>query len=333
MPRGVKRSRNMKKRALITGISGFVGSHLAELLLAENFEVYGIIRWRSKTENIDSFKEKLILHDGDMTDLSSLLKILKKVKPHYIFHLAAQSFVLASWQYPAQTLYTNVIGTSNLLEAITNLKDKTFDPVVQIAGSSEEYGLVLPSEIPIKETNPLRPLSPYGVSKVAEDMLALQHFRSYKIKTIVTRAFNHSGPRRGEVFVTSTFAKQIAEIEKGLKKPVIYHGNLEAKRDFTDVRDVVRAYLLAVLKCKSGEVYNICSGKKGTFSIKEILSILLSLTDVSVKLMKDPKRMRPSDVPILVGDYSKFNKATGWKPTINIKKTLSDLLDYWRNRI
>jgi len=324
----------MKKKALITGISGFVGSHLAELLLAENFEVHGIILWRSKTENIDSFKKKLILHDGDITDLSSLLKILKKVKPHYIFHLAGQSLVSASWQSPAQTLYTNVIGTSNLLEAITNLKDKTFDPVVQIAGSSEEYGLVFSREIPIKETNPLRPISPYGVSKVAEDMLALQHFRSYKIKTIITRAFNHSGPRRGEVFATSTFAKQIAEIEKGLKKPVIYHGNLEAKRDFTDVRDIVRAYLLAVLKCKPGEVYNICSGKKGTFSIKEILSILLSLTDVSVKLTKDTKRMRPSDTPsILVGDHSKFSLITGWKPTINIKKTLNDLLDYWRERV
>ncbi len=157
-----------------------------------------------------------------------------------------------------------------------------------------------------------------------------QHFHCGIGRGIV----HNTGPRRGEVFATSTFAKQIAEIEKGLKKPVIYHGNLEAKRDFTDVRDIVRAYLLAVLKCKPGEVYNICSGKKGTFSIKEILSMLLSLTDVSVKLTKDTKRMRPFDAPlILVGDYSKFSLATGWKPTINIKKTLNDLLDYWRNRI
>ncbi len=321
------------KRVLITGITGFVGSHLAELLLAKKFEVHGIIRWRSKTENIDSFKEKLILHDGDITDLSSLIKILKKVKPDYIFHLAAQSFVLTSWKSPGQTLYNNVIGTSNLLEAITGLKSKSFDPVIQVAGTSEEYGLVSPNEVPIKETNPLRPLSPYGVSKVATDMLALQHFRSYGIKTVVTRAFNHTGPRRGEVFVCSTFAKQIAEIEKGKREALIFHGNLETRRDFTDVRDIVRAYLLAIKKCKPGEVYNICSGKKGTFSMKEILSILLSLTDVSVKLKKDPERIRPSDVSILEGDCSKFRKATGWRPTINMKKTLGDLLNYWRERV
>jgi GDP-4-dehydro-6-deoxy-D-mannose reductase len=319
------------KRALITGISGFVGSHLAELLLDKNFEVHGIVRWRSKTENIDDFKEKLILHDGDMTDLSSLIKILKQVKPNLIFHLAAQSFVLSSWKSPSQTLHTNVIGTSNLLEAIISLKDDSFDPIVQFAGSSEEYGLVLPNEVPIKETNPLRPLSPYGVSKVATDMLAHQHLRSYGIRTIVTRSFNSTGPRRGEVFVCSTFAKQIAEIEKGKKEPVISHGNLDAKRDFTDVRDIARAYLLAVEKCKPGEVYNICSGK--AHSMKEILSMLLSLADTSVELKEDPERMRPSDVSILHGDYSKFKKATGWQPTIEIKKTLEDLLNYWRERV
>lgn len=319
------------KKALITGISGFVGSHLAELLLKKGFEVHGIIRWRSKTENIDDFKEELILHDGDMTDFSSLIKILKQVKPDYIFHLAAQSFVLTSWKSPSQTLYTNVIGTSNLLEAITSLKDDSFDPVVQLAGTSEEYGLVFPNEVPIKETNPLRPLSPYGVSKVATDMLALQHFRSYGIKTITTRSFNSTGPKRGEVFVCSTFAKQIAEIEKGKREPVIYHGNLDAKRDFTDVRDIVRAYLLTVEKCKPGEAYNICSGK--SLSMKEMLLMLLSLTDVSVKLKKDPNRMRPSDVSILHGDYSKFREATGWQPTIDIKQTLKDLLNYWRERV
>ena len=319
------------KKALITGITGFVGSHLAELLLANGFEVHGIIRWRSKTENIDDFKEKLILHDGDMTDFSSLIKIFSQVKPDYIFHLAAQSFVLSSWRSPSQTLHTNVIGTSNLLEAITNLRDKKFDPIIQLAGSSEEYGLVLPHEVPIKETNPLRPLSPYGVSKVATDMLAHQHLRSYGIKTIVTRSFNSTGPRRGEVFVCSTFAKQIAEIEKEKREPIISHGNLDAKRDFTDVRDIAKAYLLAVEKCKPGEVYNICSGE--TLSMKEMLLILLSLTDVSVKLKEDPERMRPSDVSILHGDYSKFKKATGWQPTINIKKTLEDLLNYWRERV
>lgn len=329
----MKKEIKNRKKALITGISGFVGSHLAELLLTKDFEVHGIIRWRSKTENIDDFKDKLILHDGDITDFSSLIKILKQIRPDYIFHLAAQSFVLSSWKSPGQTLYTNVIGTSNLLEAVTNLKDDSFNPIIHFAGSSEEYGLVLPSEIPIKETNPLRPLSPYGVSKVAADMLAHQHLRSYGIKTIVTRAFNHTGPRRGEVFATSTFAKQIAEIEKGKREPIIYHGNLEAKRDFTDVRDVVRAYLLAVEKCRPGEVYNICSGEKGTLSIKEVLSILLSLSNISVELKEDPERMRPADVPILQVDYSKFKEVTGWQPTINIKRTLKDLLNYWREKV
>ena len=323
----------MKKKALIIGITGFVGSHLAELLLDKGFEVHGIVRWRSKTENIDDFKERLNLHEGDVTDLSSLIKVLKQVKPNYIFHLAAQSFVFASWKLPAQTLHTNVIGTSNLLEAVTALKDSSFDPIVQIAGSSEEYGLVYPNEVPIKETNPLRPLSPYGVSKVAADMLALQHFRSYGIKTIVTRSFNTSGPRRGEVFVCSTFAKQIAEIEKKKREPIILHGNLDAKRNFTDVRDVARAYLLTVEKCKPGEVYNICSGPEGTLSIKDLLQTLLSMTDKKIELNEDPKRMRPSDVPILEGDYSKFKKATGWFPVIPIKQTFQNLLDYWRGKI
>lgn len=328
----MKKKTKTKKKALITGITGFVGSHLAELLLKKGFEVHGSIRWRSKAENIDSFIEKLNLHECDLIDLSSLIKVFKVVRPDYIFHLAAQSYVHASWRSPAQTLHTNVIGTSNLLEAVTILRDDEFDPIIQVAGSSEEYGLVYQSEVPIKETNPLRPLSPYGVSKVAADMLARQHFRSYGVKTIVTRGFNHAGPRRGHVYVCSTFARQIAQIEKGKRKPIIFHGNLDAKRNFTDVRDMVQAYYLAAKKGKLGEVYNVCSGPEATFSMKKILEILLSMTDKKIKLKQDPDRMRPSDVPILEGDYSKFRKATGWKPTIPMKKTLEDLLNYWRER-
>jgi len=320
----------MKTRALITGITGFVGSHLAEFLLRKKWQVIGTIRWRSKTENIDHLKSKINLIEADVTDFTSIQNAVSLTGPDYIFHLAAQSFVLTSWHAPQYTWTTNTTGTINLLEAVRMCK---IDPVIQIAGSSEEYGLVYPHEIPIKEDNPLRPMSPYAVSKIAQDKLALQYHLTYGLKTIVTRAFNHTGPRRGEVFVCSTFAKQIAEIEKNRKKPVIYHGNLEAKRDFTDVRDIVRAYWLAVTKCTPGEVYNICSGEKGTYAISEILEILLSLTKVKIQLQPDPKRMRPSDVSILHGDATKFRKVTGWKPKIPMEKTLKDLLDYWRERV
>ena len=194
------------QKALITGITGFVGSHLAELLLSKGFEVYGIKRWRSKTENIEHIMEKLHLKEADMRDGHSLYNVIEDVKPELIFHLAAQSFVPTSWQAPADTMVTNAVGTLNLLEAVRKVG---IDPAIQIAGSSEEYGLVYPDEVPIKETNPLRPLSPYGVSKVATDMLGFQYHRSYGMNIVVTRSFNHTGPRRGEVFVTSDFAKQI----------------------------------------------------------------------------------------------------------------------------
>lgn len=197
--------------------------------------------------------------------------------------------------------------------------------------SSEEYGTVLESECPIKETNPLRPLSPYAVTKVACDKLCYQYNKSYGMKTIATRGFNHTGPRRGEVFVTSNFAKQIVQIEKGINEPVMYVGNLEARRDFTDVRDTVRGYHLAVQKCKPGQSYNICSGK--TWRIQQVLDILLNLSTVNVQVRQDPSRMRPSDLPLLLGDNTKFKMATGWEPTIPFEKTMADLMDYWRARI
>lgn len=317
------------ERAFITGITGFVGSHLAELLLAKGLEVYGIKRWRSKTENIDHIMEQLHLREADMRDGHSLFEVIKEVKPHYVFHLAAQSFVPTSWRSPADTMETNAVGTINLLEAIRKVG---IDPAIQIAGSSEEYGLVYPDEVPIKETNPLRPLSPYGVSKVAADKLGFQYHRSYGMKIVVTRSFNHTGPRRGEVFVTSNFAKQIIEIEKGLRKPLIRVGNMEAKRDFSDVRDVVKAYWLSATKCKFGECYNICSGT--TRVIKDVLDILLQNSKMKdIKLEKDPSRMRPSDVEILHGDCTKIMEKTGWKPEIPFEKTMNDLMGYWRERL
>jgi len=318
----------MKKKSLITGITGFAGSHLAELLLKKNHEVYGIVRWRSKTENIEHIRKHLKLIETDLLDAHSVQNLIKITKPDYIFHLAAQSFVPTSWHAPAHTLNLNIVGQLNLFEAIREIGIR---PVVQIACSSEEYGLVYPNEVPIKETNSLRPLSPYGVSKVAQDMLGWQYFKSYGMKIIRTRAFNHTGPRRGDVFAESTFAKQIAEIEKGEKDPIIKVGNLAAKRDYTDVRDMVCAYLLAVEKGKPGEVYNICSGK--AYPIKDILNLLLSMSKKKIKVEVDPQRLRPSDVKILLGDCSKFKRTTGWKSKIPLEETLEDLLNYWRERI
>jgi GDP-4-dehydro-6-deoxy-D-mannose reductase len=314
-------------RALITGITGFVGSHLAEYLLEQGIEVYGTMRWRSPTINIDHIKSSISLIQADVRDSHSLEQALQESKPDYIFHLASQSFVPMSWRAPADTLETNAIGTVHLFEAIRRIQ---LDPRIQVAGSSEEYGMVYAEEVPIKEENPLRPLSPYGVSKVAEDRLAYQYHESYGMKTIITRAFNHTGPRRGDVFVTSNFAKQIAEIERG-KEAVIYVGNLSAQRDFLDVRDVVRAYWLSLQKCRFGDVYNICSGK--TRTIQEVLDLLLSMTEKNISVKQDPARMRPSDVAILKGDSSKFRKETGWEPKIPFEKTLNDLLDYWRMRL
>ncbi len=316
------------ERAFITGITGFVGSHLAEFLLDKGLEVHGLSRFRSSTENIAHIQDRVQLHDGDLLDPHSLRRILSEIKPEYVFHLGAQSFVPSSWASPASTMEVNLNGSIHLFEAI---RHAGCDPIVQIAGSSEEYGLVDRDSLPITESTPLRPLSPYAVSKVAMDFLGYQYFRSYGLRVIRTRAFNHEGPRRGEVFVTSNFAKQVAEIEAGLRPPVINVGNLEAERDYTDVRDVVRAYWLAVNAATPGEVYNICSGK--AYRISKVLDMLLGMSKVNVRVEVDPDRLRPSDVPILLGDCSKFTSETGWRPEIPFERTLADLLDYWRVRL
>jgi GDP-4-dehydro-6-deoxy-D-mannose reductase len=317
-------------RALITGITGFAGSHLAELLLAEHseVEVWGTYRWRSRMDNVDHLVDRVRLVEADLRDFASLHRMLDIVRPERIFHLAAQSFVPSSWSAPAETLSTNIEGQANLFEAIRALK---LDPVIQIACSSEEYGLVLPDEVPIRETNPFRPLSPYAVSKVGQDMLAYQYFRSYGLKTVRTRGFNHTGPRRGDVFVTSNFAKQIARIEAGLQEPVIEVGNLEAVRDFTDVRDMVRAYWLATERATAGEAYNVASGEG--ISIRSLLDRLLSHSPTEVEVRVDPARLRPSDVEVLIGDASRFRSETGWEPRIPLDQTLVDVLDYWRARL
>jgi GDP-4-dehydro-6-deoxy-D-mannose reductase len=317
-------------RVLITGITGFAGSHLAEYILDRQpgTEVFGIVRWRSRMENISHIRDKIELCEADLKDMVSLQGCLAHIKPDRVFHLAAQSFVPTSWTCPSETFAINATGQINLFQALLGLNQL---PRIQIAGSSEEYGHVFPDEVPMKETNPLRPLSPYAVSKVAQDLLGYQYFKSYGLPVVRTRGFNHTGPRRGEVFVTSSFAKQIAEIEKKKREPVIRVGNLDSQRDFSDVRDIVHAYWLSLEKGEPGEVYNIGSGF--TRTMREVLDTLLSISRVDVRVEVDPKRLRPSDVPILLADASKFSRLTGWKPQIPFEQTLRDLLEYWRERV
>ena len=314
-------------RVLITGITGFAGSHLADLCLTKKgVELYGIVRWRSRTENIEHIWDKTKLIECDLRDATSTRDAIEEIRPEYIFHLAAQSFVPTSWNAPTESLVTNIIGQLNVFEACRKIK---LGCRIQIACSSEEYGMVYPGEVPIKETNPLRPLSPYAVSKVGQDMLAYQYFMSYRMDVVRTRGFNHTGPRRPAIFVCSDFAKQIIDIERGIRQPVIRVGNLEARRDFTDVRDIARGYWLALEKGKSGEVYNLCSGT--SYRIREVLDMLLALSGVNAEVRQEQARLRPSDVPHLEGSNDKFRADTGWQPEIPFEQTLRDLLDFWRN--
>jgi len=324
----------MKIRSvLITGITGFVGSHLAEYIIAQSpdTQIVGLIRWRAPKDNIRAILDKITLCYGDLVDMASLKSVLSEHRPDVIFHLAAQSYVDFSFVAPVATLQANVIGTANLLEAVRQLKaDSGYDPVIHICSSSEVYGQVKEDEVPIKEDNPFRPASPYAVSKVGEDMLAFQYWLSWKVKTIRTRMFTHTGPRRGEVFVTSNFAKQVAAIEAKLAPPVVKVGNLDSVRTFLDVRDAVKAYWLLVNKCPPGEVYNI--GGKETMTVGEMLKKLLTLSSVKdVKVQVEKSRLRPSDVTLQIPCVEKFSKATGWTPQIKFEQTLKDLLNYWRN--
>lgn len=341
-------------RVLITGITGMVGSHLAEYCLTlPGVEVFGTFRWRSRLDNLDALRAAgrlntlegvrvpdaaalaryhrpgmVTLLECDLADPYSVRDCINAVRPERIFHLAAQSFVPTSWHAPQHTLLNNQLGQLHLFEAV---RQAQISPRIHIAGSSEEYGLVHEHEIPIRETNPLRPLSPYAVSKVGQEMLAYQYHKSYGLWTLTTRAFNHTGPRRGHTMATSSFARQIAEIEAGLREPVILVGNLDSRRDWTDVRDVCRAYWLALEKGQPGEVYNIASGVPRR--IGDMLEDLLRLSPAQVEVRVDEGRLRPSDVTLLHGDYSKFHAATGWVPEIPWEQTLRDLLDYWRERV
>ncbi|NJL88445.1 MAG: GDP-mannose 4,6-dehydratase [Coleofasciculaceae cyanobacterium SM2_1_6] len=317
-------------KILITGLTGMVGSHLAEYILASHpgVEVHGLVRWRSPLDNIRQILPQIHLHYAELRDLNSLIVLLNKVKPEKIFHLAAQSFVTTSFDAPADTLHTNVIGTTNLLDAV---RITGIDPMIHICSSSEVYGQVTAEELPIKENNPFRPASPYAVSKTGEDMISLQYFLSYGIKTIRTRMFTHTGSRRGDGFAESAFAKQIAEIEAGIRNNPVKVGNLDSVRTFADVRDAVKAYWLLLEKCTPGEVYNI--GGNRTMTIGDMLEMMKGMASCKIEHEVDPSLLRPSDVTLQIPDISKFQNATGWQPEIPVEQTFQDLLDYQRNRI
>ncbi len=317
-------------RVLITGVTGFVGSHLAEhvLGLPGEHEVYGLCRWRSPRDNLAQVWTRIRMLEGDLADQGCLVRHLSAVKPEVIFHLAAQSYVLTSFNSPVHTLWSNVIGTTNLLEAV---RINGLDPVIHICSSSEVYGQVSQADVPIRENCPLRPASPYAVSKVGEDMVALQYFLSYGMRTIRTRMFTHTGPRRGDVFAMSFFAKQAAAAELGLGPSTLRVGNLQSVRTFLDVRDAVRAYWTLTQVCRPGEVYNI--GGDRTCTIGEALDLLLRTARVKMTVQVDPALLRPSDVTLQIPCSDKFKAETGWKPEIPLEKTLADLLDYWRDEL
>ncbi|MCX6746777.1 MAG: GDP-mannose 4,6-dehydratase [Candidatus Pacearchaeota archaeon] len=319
-------------KSLITGIGGFVASHLADLLLDRKEEVHGTYRWAEDLNKIDHVREKINLVPCDLLDVSACVRAIRDSKPDYIFHLAAQSYVSDSYDNPIITVQANTIGTVDLLEAIRIVKqeDSTYNPVVHVCSTSEVYGLVKKEDLPIKETQALNPGNPYAVGKLGGDMASLVYWTNFGIKTIRTRAFTHTGPRRTMMSAECNFAKQIALIEKGKQKPIIHHGNLDSVRTWTDVRDMAEAYYLLVRKCKPGEVYNI--GGDTTKTIGEMLDYLISLSPMkeTIKKFQDPKLMRPYDVSLQIPDCSKFKKETGWEPKITFEKTMQDLLNWWR---
>lgn len=311
-------------KALVTGISGFVGAHLAEYLLRNrDWVVAGTVY--GPAESIEHIQDHLELYPLELSELDTVVQLLRESKPDFIFHLAAQPVVSLSRADPWHTLSNNIRLQLNFLQAMRQIGLKARMLVV---GSSEEYGLIRPDEVPVSEDNPFRPMSPYAVSKIAQDMLGLQYHLSYGLDVVRVRPFNHIGPGQRLGFVAPDFAKQVAECEAGLREPVIRVGNLTAERDFSDVRDVVRAYVLLMEKGAAGEVYNIGSGRARP--IQELLDALLSLAEVPIRVEQDPARMRASDIPTMVADCSRIRECTGWAPEIPFGQSLRDVLDYWR---
>lgn len=313
-------------RILITGISGFVGPYLARYI-AENApeaQVWGLV-WAADPLKAPSSVQQI---EGDLTDISSLDTVLSQIRPNIIFHLAAASSVASSWDHPGRYLEVNAVGTVNLLEVVRTLG---IDTRVVVSSSAEVYGAVPKDQQPITEASPLEPLSPYAASKAAQDLLTAQYYNGYGMPTMRLRLFHHTGPRRPTQFVASSFAHQIARIERGLDPPRLAVGNLEAVRDFTDVRDIARAYWLAAIRGEPGAAYNVCSSR--STSIRGVLDLLLAHSEVEVEVEVDPERLRAADIACLVGDHSKFSDATDWQPDIPLTETLGDLLNWWRQNI
>jgi GDPmannose 4,6-dehydratase len=327
-----------KPRALITGISGMVGSHLAEYLLAHtDWDIYGMIRWRSPLDNLEAIVGRANRGDrcffvyGDLRDTLAVQDVVRKAKPDYVFHLAAQSFPRTSFESPLDTYDTNVQGTARLLEA---LRLESPRAVIHVCSSSEVFGRVPKEKLPIDEECTFHPASPYAISKVGTDLIGRHYAEAYEMMVMTTRMFTHTGPRRGDVFAESSFAKQIAMIEAGLSPPVVMVGNLKSLRTVADVRDAVRAYhLLLTANPQRGAYYNV--GGNFSCTIEDILAKLIALSPKAnqIQVKEDPARLRPIDADLQVPDTRKFHTHTGWTPTIPFETTMQDLLDYWRQRV
>jgi len=315
------------KRALITGITGSGGSYLAEYIVQNHpaVEVHGIGRWHSTSaaDNLLEIRSRVTMHECDLMDFSSVLAALEKAKPDAIFHLAAHANVRASFQTPLAVMSNNIMGTANLFEAVRAAK---INPVFQLCSTSEVYGQVDPKDVPIREETPMRPSSPYAVSKVTQDLLGYTYFVAYRMPVVRTRMFAYLNPRRTDLFATS-FARQIARIERGLQKELV-HGNLDSVRTIIDVRDAMRAYWDAALYCTPGEAYNI--GGKTTMTVGQFLDLLKSLAKTPIPSRVDPALLRPADVTLQIPSTEKFEKATGWKPQYSFEESVRFLLDHWR---
>jgi len=317
-------------RVLVTGVTGFVGSHLVEhlQLVRPDAEIFGLRRWSSSNDGLARLRHRVRMVDGDLLDAPSLLRAVQAARPDVIYHLAASSSVASSWDTPGEMLQVNVLGTLHLLETMRQLD---LDATVVLACSGESYGQVAPEELPVGEERPFRPVSPYAVSKAAVDMLAYQYYQTFRLRTVRLRLFNHCGPGQSDRFVVSALARQVAEIECGQRPPELQVGNLDAVRDFVDVRDVARAYQLAAASAPAGEAYNVATGNG--HSIREVVDHLLQLTEAVAGVSFDAGRLRPTDIAALVGDASRFRAVTGWQPAIRFEQTVLDTLEHWRRRL